>query len=180
MFLVLVGASLTVGSALLAAVMLTDGAYLGPRTAAQIIGWLFIAATLAGLAGLRRASPDRMVAVAVTLCAGIALLYLSYFSDPREIAPAASVPVMPAAETPRPEPEQQRAALRPKTIITAAPAAKPCSGLTGLESLQCDRCSDKTTFAWMTCQEQVRLEFCESDVGEERSCPSPIPAAYPG
>ena len=179
MFLVLVGASLTVGSALLAAVMFTDGVYLGPRTAAQIIGWLFIAATLAGLAGLRRASPDRMVAVAVTLCAGIALLYLTYFSDSREIAPAASVPVMPAAEAPRPEPAPQHAALQPKTIV-AAPAADACSGLTGLESLQCDRCSDKTAFAWINCQEQVRLEFCESDVGEERSCPSPIPAAYPG
>ena len=179
MFLVLVGASLTVGSALLAAVMFSDGALLAPRTAAQVIGWLFIAATLAGLAGLRRASPDRMVAVAVTLCAGIALLYLSYFSDPREIAPVASVPVMPAAATPSPQPAQQRAALRPKTV-SAAPAAKPCSGLTGLESLQCDRCSDKTAFAWMTCQERVRLEFCESEVGEERSCPSAIPAAYPG
>jgi hypothetical protein len=55
-----------------------------------------------------------------------------------------------------------------------------CTTLSGVESLQCNRCSGKLGFARLTCQESVRLEYCESELGDERTCPSPIPQSYPG
>ena len=30
------------------------------------------------------------------------------------------------------------------------------------------------------CQEQVRLDYCESEAGDGHTCPSPIPSSYPG
>jgi len=54
MFLILLGGSLTFGAALLATVIFTDGALVALRTAAEIIGWLLLLATVAGLVGMRR------------------------------------------------------------------------------------------------------------------------------
>lgn len=102
MFLILLDRSLTFGVALLATVIYTEGALLALRTAARVIGWLFVFATLGGFVGLRRESFGRFSAATATLCSGVA------------------------------------------------------------------------------CQESVRLEYCETELGDERTCPSPIPASHPG
>lgn len=200
MFLILLGGSLTFGAALLATVIYTEGALLALRTAAQVIGWLFLFATLAGFVGLRRASFGRISAATITLCSGVAVLYMSYFFEWNEL-PRATIrhaaaetlhvrpvpvayqviePVMRPAELPAvvnvPEPRRKLAAsVRPVML-----AANACSAVTGVESLQCDRCSDKLGFAWVACQESVRLEYCETELGDERTCPSPIPESHPG
>jgi hypothetical protein len=200
MFLILLGGSLTFGAALLATVIYTEGALLALRTAAQVIGWLFVFATLAGFAGLRRASFGRLSAATVTLCSGVAVLYMSYFFEWTEL-PRAPIrhaaaetfhirampvaykviePVMRPAEVPEvvkvPQPRRKPAAsVRPVML-----AANACSTVTGVESLQCDRCSDKFGFAWLACQESVRLDYCETELGDERICPSPIPQSHPG
>jgi hypothetical protein len=200
MFLILLGGSLTFGAALLATVIYTDGALLALRTAAQVIGWLFVFATFAGLAGLRRANFGSISAATVTLCSGVAVLYMSYFFEWNEL-PRAAIrhaaaesfyvrpvpvaykviePVMRPADVPQvvkvPEPRRKPAAsVRPVMLATNA-----CSAVTGVESLQCDRCSEKLGFAWIACQESVRLEYCETELGDERTCPSPIPQSHPG
>jgi hypothetical protein len=200
MFLILLGGSLTFGAALLATVIYTDGALVALRTAAEIIGWLLLLATVAGLVGMRRARLGPLCAASVTLCSGLAALCMSYFFEwhevpraPIRLAAAESLyvravpvaykviePVMRPAEVadvvkvppPRRKPV---AAVRPVML-----AANACSTVTGVESLQCDRCSDKLGFAWVACHESVRLEYCETELGDERTCPSAIPASYPG
>lgn len=200
MFLILLGGSLTFGAALLATVIYTDGALLALRTAAQVIGWLFVFATFAGLAGLRRANFGRISAATVTLCSGVAVLYMSYFFEWNELpraairhAAAESFYVRPVpvaykviepvvhasgvAEVVKvPQPRRKAAAAVQPVML----AANACSTVTGVESLQCDRCSDKLGFAWIACQEGVRLEYCETELGDERTCPSPIPQSHPG
>lgn len=204
MFLILLGGSLTFGAALLATVIYTEGALLALRTAAQLIGWLFLFATLAGFVGLRRASFGRLSAATVTLCSGVAVLYMSYFFEWNELPRAAirhavaetfhvrAVPVAytviePLVQQPVQQPEIQAAVKAPeprrKLVAAAQPvvlAANACSAVSGVESLQCDRCSDKLGFAWMACHESVRLQYCETELGDEPTCPSPIPASYPG
>jgi hypothetical protein len=83
MFLLLLAGSLTFGAALLATVVYTEGALLALRTAAEVIGWLFVAATVAGVAGLRNANVGRTCAAGVTLCSGLAALSMSYFFESR-------------------------------------------------------------------------------------------------
>ena len=200
MFLIILGGSLTFGAALLATVIYTEGALVALRTAAQVIGWLLIFATLAGFVGLRRASFGRIAAATVTLCSGVAVLYMSYFFEWNEL-PRAAIrhavaetfyvrpmpvaykviqPVMrPAEAAPVVKDREPRrklvAAVRPVML-----AANACSTVSGVESLQCDRCSEKLGFAWVACQESVRLEYCETELGDERTCPSPIPESHPG
>jgi hypothetical protein len=198
MFLIILGASLTLGTALLAVVSFTEGALVTSRTAAQVIGWLFVIAALVGLAGLRRARRGETCAVGVTLCSGLVVLYMSYFFEwnalphapighaAAEALSAQTVAYKVIGPVVRPA-EVQEPAKAPaprRTLVAVAlpvsPMADACSALTGVESLQCDRCSDKAAFAWMACQERVRLEYCDSEVGDERTCPSPIPSSHPG
>ena len=200
MFLILLGGSLTFGAALLATVIYTDGALVALRSAAEIIGWLLLLATVTGLVGMRRASPAPLCAASVTLCSGLAALYMSYFFEWHEV-PRAPIrqaaaesfyvravpvaykviePVMRPAEVAEvvkvPQPRRKpAAAVRPVVL-----AANACSTVTGVESVQCDRCSDKLGLAWVACHESVRLQYCETELGDERNCPSPIPASYPG
>jgi hypothetical protein len=200
MFLIFLGGSLTFGAALLATVIYTDGALVALRTAAEIIGWLLLLATVAGLVGMRRASPGPLCAASVTLCSGLAALYMSYFFEWYEV-PRAPIrqaaaesfyvravpvaykviePVMRPVEVAEvvkvPQPRRKpAAAVRPVVL-----AANACSTVTGVESVQCDRCSDKLGLAWVACHESVRLQYCETELGDERTCPSPIPASYPG
>ena len=137
MFLILLGGSLTFGAALLAAVIYADGALVALRTAAEIIGWLLLLATVGGLVGMRR---------------------------------------KPGPPVRRQQPRRKSAAaVRPVVL-----AANACATVTGVESVQCDRCSDKLGLAWVACHESVRLQYCETELGDERTCPSPIPAPYPG
>lgn len=200
MFLILLGGSLTFGAALLATVIYTQGALLALRTAAQVIGWLFVLATFAGFVGLRRASFGRISAATVTLCSGVAVLYMSYFLEWNELPRAAirhaaaetfdvrPVPVAYKVIEPVMRPAEVAAVVEvPRPRRKAAASVRPvmlasttCSTVTGVESLQCDRCSDKLGFAWVTCQESVRLEYCETELGDERTCPSPIPQSHPG
>jgi hypothetical protein len=193
MFLILLGGSLTFGAALLATVIYTEGALLALRTAAQVIGWLFLFATLAGFVGLRRANFGRISAAAVTLCSGVAVLYMSYFFEWNELPRAAighaaaetfqmralpvayTMPVVDKVIEPVMRHRKPAASVRPVMLATNA-----CAAVTGVESLQCARCSDKRGLAWIACQESVRLEYCETQVGDERTCPSPIPQSHPG
>ena len=200
MFLILLGGSLTFGAALLATVIFTDGALVALRTAAEIIGWLLLLATVAGLVGMRRASAGPLCAASVTLCSGLAALCMSYFFEwhevpraPMRLAAAESFyvravpvaykviePVMRPAEVAEvvkvPQPRRKPAAAARPVVL----AANACSTATGVESVQCDRCSDKLGLAWVACHESVRLQYCETELGDERTCPSPIPASYPG
>lgn len=196
MFPVFLSASLTCGAALLVTTNLSEGAFLALRTAAEIIGWLFVLAAVAGLAGLRRASFGRVCAASVTLCSGGAVLYMSYFfewneqqrpvawqavAEPAFVRPVAytykAIEPVATPSTPAPRPKPPVAATT-RIALGAPPDA--CSTLDGVESLQCNRCSGKLGFARVTCQESVRLEYCESELGDERTCPSPIPQSYPG
>lgn len=197
MFLLFLSASLTFGAALLVTVSFTEGALLALRTAAEIIGWLFVLAAVAGIAGLRRASFGRACAASVTLCSGLAVLYMSYFFEWNELQrPVARhvvvepVFVRPVAYTykviePVAAPSAVALPPRSKPVLATARTAlggpsDTCATLSGVESLQCNRCSGKLGFARLTCQESVRLEYCESELGDERTCPSPIPQSYPG
>jgi len=80
---------------------------------------------------------------------------------------------------PAPQPKLVAAA-RPAAARPTARAANECTTLSGVESLQCNRCSEKLGFARVTCHESVRLQYCETELGDERTCPSPIPQSYPG
>jgi hypothetical protein len=196
MFLILLGASLTFGAGLLATAVYTEGALLALRTASEFIGWLFVLATLAGLMSLRRASFGATCAASVTLSSGLAVLYMSYFfewnerpsSVIRHAAAAEALPLQPVAYTykviePVMAPAEVQAAPRRKILASVQPASlatNACSALTGVESLQCNRCAEKLGLSWVMCQESVRLEYCASKAGDERTCPSPIPHSHPG
>ena len=80
-------------------------------------------------------------------------------------------------------PAEVQAAPRRKVVASAQPvslAAGACSALSGVESLQCNRCAEQLGLSWVMCQERVRLEYCASEAGDERACPSPIPQSHPG
>ena len=204
MFLILLSASLTFGAGLLATAIYTEGALLALRTAAEFIGWLFVLAALAGLMSLRRPSFGAISAASVTLCSGLAVLYMSYFFEWNE-PPSAVIGHAAAAETfslrpvayqvvepimqkgirtpdlpqadPKPLPPRRKivASARPVSLVKDA-----CSALPGVEALQCNRCAGKLGLSWVMCQESVRLEYCASEAGDERTCPSPIPHSHPG
>lgn len=197
MFLILLGASLTFGAGLLATAIYTEGALLALRTAAEFIGWCFVLATLVGLMGLRRASLAPIFAASVTLCSGLAVLYMSYFFEWNDERPSPVIRHAAAAETfslqpvaytykaiePVMRPAEVQAAPRRKIVAAAKPVSlvtDACSALTGVESLQCNRCTEKLGLSWVMCQESVRLEYCASEAADERICPSPIPHSHPG
>jgi hypothetical protein len=199
MFLIMLGGSLVLGAGLLAAANLSEGMLVAIRTAALCIGWLFLLATVVGLAGLRRADFGRLGAASVTFLAGLALLYVSYFSwetvpdAPTRYAAAELLPerepvykAIPASmqivtPVPAPAPVAEVAPERNRRVATidAAPAAADaCASLKGVESLQCRRgCAEKTGVAWIVCRERARLEYCEGAHAEESLCPSAIPSA---
>ena len=201
MFLLLLGVSLTFSAALLATVIFTEGAVLALTTAAQIMGWLFLLATAVGVASLRRASLGRICAASVTLFSGLAVLYMAYFFEPYQAPrpgarPAAVEPsfIRPVAYTyqaveppvladkivPTPAPRPKLVAASTSTRIALGGPSDTCSTLTGLESLQCNRCSEELALSWVMCQERVRRDYCESELGDERLCPAPFPQSHPG
>jgi hypothetical protein len=53
----------------------------------------------------------------------------------------------------------------------------PCSSLTGVASLQCNRCLTESGLWRMMCDERARIEYCGDR--QDLSCPSPIPASPP-
>lgn len=203
MFLFMLGGALAVGSGLFAVATYSDGAWLATRTVAQVIGWLFILATVGGAAVLRRSDFAGITAASVTLGSGLLLLYVTHFDwSELKTMPAAYAAVearqdLKVIEEPSPA---LAAALGLKEIVIPdlpkaqpekpllAPTALPGVALTkefytafpSVEVLQRSRCSEKTGLAWLVCQESVRLEYCQFRVNDEATCPSPIPQSYPG
>src|SRR5262245_339148 len=197
MFPLMLGGSLVFGTGLLAAASYSGGTLLALKTAAQIIGWLFVLATVAGAIGLRRDAFGRLGAATVTLVSGLSVLYVSYFqweAPPEPVAgvpirytPADALPVRPVAYdridlSPKVIPQEPAPARRSKQLVAAtaaAPApivASPCATLTGLESVECKRCREKSGIAWVACREKARLEYCEGAQADAAACPSAIPS----
>jgi hypothetical protein len=194
MFPVMLGGSLVFGAGLLAAASYSGGTLVAIKTAAQIIGWLFVVATAAGAIGLRRDAFGRLGAATLTLVSGLSVLYVSYFQWEAMPEPSAeaSIRYSPVDARPVRPVTYERLDLSPKIIppepaltkqivAVAAPApapavASPCASLTGLESMQCERCGGKSGIAWLTCRESARLEYCEGVQADAAVCPSAIPS----
>jgi hypothetical protein len=87
--MLLLAASLLMGTGLLGAVNYSDGTLIAARSAAQVIGWLFVFSTLAalcvraaqtrGFRSLRHAAFGEVTAAAITFFSGLSMLYVSYF-----------------------------------------------------------------------------------------------------
>lgn len=205
MFLILLGGSLALGAGLFVAASFTAGTLLSVRAVAAIIGWLFVLATLGCLLGLRHSSFARLTAGAVTFCSGLLLVYLAHFEwteiRPVRNAYAAVEPLhanLKVIEAPAPKlaaalgmnesgvPPALKTAPATKPVFAVASAAHlraqpaACAALTGIESLQCQRCSEKSGLALIVCRESARLEFCEGQHFGDAICPSPYPQSYPG
>jgi hypothetical protein len=195
MFLFMLGGSLALGAGLFAVATYSEGALLATRTVAQVIGWLFIVATAAGAAVLRRSDIAGITAASVTLGSGLLLLYVTHF-DWSEIR---TVPTAYAAIEARhsdlkaieqPSPALAAALGMKEIVIPDMPKGEPHkpllalarfpAGLASLQALQASRCSDKSGFAWIVCQESARLEYCQLRQNDDAYCPSPIPQSYPG
>ena len=73
---------------------------------------------------------------------------------------------------------------KPIHALASAPylpaQAAACAALTGIESLQCLRCAEKSGVALIVCSESARLEFCEAQHFADAACASPYPQSYPG
>ena len=231
MVLTLLGGSLVLGTGLLAAASFSDGALVAFRTAAQLIGWLFVCAILLGSyarasrgegwRGLRRAGFGEISAATITFLSGVVVLYVSYFewgeiphnrhaaaevlvarapdyklidNPPPAVTLASAQFIAVVARKNAPEvwpaeqrlPEQRRVerqSPRKELIAGIVPpkAVKDtCASFSGVESLQCRRCSGKSGVSWIVCQESARLEYCADRQGDEASCPPAIPYSPPG
>jgi len=197
MFLIMLGGSLALGGGLFVLASYSEGTLVPARTAALVVGWLFVLATLGGVAALRRPNPGALIAASVTLASGLLVLYIAHFEWTDMTMPAAHAavevraPNLKVIEAPAPAlsaalgmkeiviPEMPKA--QAHTPLLAAVALDACSALGGLESLQCRRgCGEKSGIAWVVCQESARLEYCQGRPHDEATCPSPIPHSYPG
>ena len=183
MFLLALGGSLILGAGLLAAASFSEGALVALRTAAQSIGWLFVLATIVGLAGLRDATFGRLGAATITFVSGLALLYASYFPG-NEIrdemrGQVLDAPIRHAAPAlPAHEPAYKATLASMEFVMPVAtkeipPEAKPAARKTV-------ECTDKLGLAWIVCQERARLEYCEGREGDEATCPGSTPYSPPG
>ena len=196
MFLIILGGSLALGASLFVAASFTAGSFVSVRTVAAITGWLFVLATLGCLLGLRQSSFARLTAGAVTFCSGLLLVYVAHFewtairpmpaayatakplhADPKLIqAPALKLAAaLGMSETAAWERAKTAPPIKPIYAVASAPCA-----VTGIESLQCLRCSEKSGVALLVCRESARLEFCEGQHFTDATCPSPYPHSYPG
>lgn len=130
-FAILLGGVLALGTGLLASTTFSEGALLGARTAAQLIGWALLLSPLVAASRLRRQAAE-IGAAAVAFSTGLAVLYVAYFewggttpsfpeAHAAEIVPAAAAvtALMPVAVTLPPVPEP---ALTMKRAAVLAPA----------------------------------------------------------
>lgn len=87
-----------------------------------------------------------------------------------------------AAAKPAAPPRKIVASAQPASLAAqpVSRGAGACSALTGVESLQCNRCAEKLGLSWVMCQESVRLEYCESAARDVNACPAPFPQSHPG
>jgi hypothetical protein len=192
MFLIVLGGALVLGAGLLAAASLSGGTIVTTSTAALTIGWLFILATVVGVAGLRRGDFAQLGAAGVAFLSGLTVLYVAYFawgdlpSAPIRYAVAETLPAYevvqpetPAAVVPVATKQvvaEAKPVLAPvATVAAPQPGRDACASLTGVQSLQCRRCGETHGIAWLACQERVRLEYCEARGSDEATCPSAIP-----
>jgi len=204
MFLTMLAGSLVVGASLFAAATYSEGALLASRTAAQVIGWLFVLATLGGAVALRRhPSLGKLTAAGVTLSSGALLLYVAHFEwsevHAGQFVHAAELKSFELQRLEAPAPALAAALGMKEIVIPDMPRAEPvksllgvaapglparvsgaCAALGGVESIRCSRCSGKQGLSWLVCQESARLEYCATRMQDEANCPSPIPASYPG
>jgi len=194
MFLFMLGGSLALGGGLFVLASYSEGTLVPARTAAMVIGWLFVLATIGGVAALRRPGPGAIAAASITLSSGLLVLYIAHF-EWGEIAPMPSpyaAVELKVIEAPSPAlaaalgmkeiviPEMPKAQLHTPLLMALA-KEDSCAALHGVESVQCRRgCGEKTGLAWIMCQESARLEYCEGRQHDEATCPSPIPRSYPG
>ena len=103
---------------------------------------------------------------------------------PVRMAPVERLPILPATfgglETSPKVIPAERARPKQQVVATIAPApviANACASLSGLESVHCNRCSDKPGLSGIACRERARLEYCEGVQADETHCPSAIPSA---
>jgi hypothetical protein len=131
----------------------------------------------------------------------VAVLYLAYFQwgeIPAGPIPHAAAQVLRApgqgykfADSPPPvvtlaaaqfvtAVEQRHPVKTTAARIVPAQARDACASFSGVESLRCRRCAEKSGVAWIICQESARLEYCGYRQGDEATCPSAIPYSPPG
>ena len=208
MFLFALGGSLALGAGLFAVASFSEGALLAMRTVAQVIGWLFVMATLAGATALRRAHIGSITAIGVTSVSAFLLLYVSHFdwSEIRTVRSAHAVIahpspalaaamglkeiVVPALPPSRASADagmkefvvpQRPKAEPPKPLVASSThVAAPVHKELSMEGMQRSRCSQKAGLARLLCLESARLEYCQSRPNDEAACPSPIPQSHPG
>ena len=200
MFVILLGGTLVFSAGLLATASWSDGALVAVRTAAQVMGWLFVASVVIAWT-LRRGNAGEFGAAAVTFSCGILLLYTSYFQwgqaarDPIGHVIAADVhwqADFKLIDYSRPAPTLISATVPAKAAplakeavaaFVANPVPAPrdaCASLNGVEALQCRRCADKSGLRLVVCHETARLEYCADRPSDEGICPSAIPYSPPG
>ncbi|HEX7219597.1 MAG TPA: hypothetical protein VF280_10305 [Burkholderiales bacterium] len=193
MFLFMLGGSLVLGFSLFAAASYSEGTLIAARTAAEVIGWLLMLAALAGAVALRQPNIGKVTAAGVSLCCGLLLVYIAHFQW-TEVAHAAAAATLPLRselkmiEAPSPA---LAAAMGMKEIPAALPPTvafekpmpfeKPllAAAIATIAPKPKDACRDEVGLAWFLCQERARLEYCQTRAYDE-TCPSPIPASYPG
>jgi hypothetical protein len=194
------------GAALIAAACLF--ASLPLRNALPLVAWLCIVAILLAwcASATRNASAQArtvgQAAVLVTVCfLGASLVYRpadrlpgpASAPTPKTIdlpvaaGPAEITPVKPHHRSPsRPKVVQAALGTLPSTSHAAAGATAPaafddaCASLSGVASLQCQRCASEGLVSRLLCQERVRLDYCQHREGMDPLCPSVIPASPPG
>jgi len=80
-------------------------------------------------------------------------------------------------QTAKPEPPQERAAAKSRTLVRVAAvapeAADACSAFTGLKREQCGSCKESSGPFRFICDERARWRFCESRWGTDPDCPEP-------
>jgi hypothetical protein len=185
-------------------VALAASLFVAPRIAIQVIGWLFVLATLAGAVVFHRRDLREITAATVALGSGLLLLYVAHFewtevravpgvlaaAQPRPLklkvigaptpALAAALGMNEIVVPPMPKAQSEMPLLAVAALASPATAKDSCSAFSGVESLQCRRCSAKGGLAWLICQENARLVYCEGRPHDQAACPSPIPQSYPG
>ena len=187
MFLFMLGGSLVLGFSLFAAASYSAGTLIAARTAAEVIGWLLVLAAGVGAIALRQPNLGKVTAASISLCCGLLLVYAAHF-EWSELAPLPTMRELKMVEAPSPT---LAAAMGMKEISLAAspayaleksiPLEKPilAAAIATIAPKPKDACRDKVGLAWFFCQESARLEYCQTRAYDE-SCPSPIPASYPG
>jgi hypothetical protein len=179
MFLLVLGGSLVLGAGLLAAASLSDGTLVSLSTAAQSIGWLFVVATVVGVASLRRGDFRQLGAATVTFLSALTVLYVSYF----ESGEVPSAPISYAVAEPLPAVPVVYKVIESEPLAAVLPVATkeiPVVAKVATPEPTRDRCDAETGLAWLVCREKARLKYCEGREGDEATCPSAIPFSPPG